>query len=304
MDNEGEYRVDLNKNRMVGLDIFRVFSVLIVFLFHSWMHIDCQYGFIQDFITMGAVFMTGFFMLSGVCLYFSYEEIDLSDIKLIKKFYIKRLIAILPLYYIVSCIYILFLGDMSLKQNIILFPVEAMGLQSLCDKFFSITHNGGTWFISCLLFCYISFPFAKEILMQLSKRERASWLLINSFIVMYFPYVIYYFNLDQSYSNPFFRLLEFFIGMILASFVRELRESFLNKFIFNPITALFLFSLIFVSISMLVKNNVYVNQYMMYNVICIPVFSCIIICMSNIEFAGEGSKTLFKKLSDIAYAFF
>ncbi len=93
MDNEGEYRVDLNKNRMVGLDIFRVFSVLIVFLFHSWMHIDCQYGFIQDFITMGAVFMTGFFMLSGVCLYFSYEEIDLSDIKLIKKFYIKRLIA-------------------------------------------------------------------------------------------------------------------------------------------------------------------------------------------------------------------
>ena len=32
-----------------------------VFLFHSAMHLGCDYGVFQEFVQMGAIFMTGFF---------------------------------------------------------------------------------------------------------------------------------------------------------------------------------------------------------------------------------------------------
>ncbi|MGN0999480.1 MAG: hypothetical protein ACI4PO_08005, partial [Faecousia sp.] len=58
------------RQRLVGLDIFRIASALVVMLFHSWCHIGCTYGVLEPFISMGAVFMTGFFLLSGFSLFY------------------------------------------------------------------------------------------------------------------------------------------------------------------------------------------------------------------------------------------
>lgn len=51
------------------------------------------------FIEMGAIAMTGFFLLSGYAINLSSTKRNMTDSKEINKFYIKRLISILPLYY-------------------------------------------------------------------------------------------------------------------------------------------------------------------------------------------------------------
>ena len=45
---------------IVGLDIYRVLAVLFIFLFHSQIHLKCYYGIFNDFIKMGAIYMTAF----------------------------------------------------------------------------------------------------------------------------------------------------------------------------------------------------------------------------------------------------
>lgn len=76
------------KQRLQGLDIFRIVAALVVMLFHSSIHIGCNYGIFGAFISMGAIFMTGFFMLLGFSLYYVHGENDLSDIGAIKVFFL------------------------------------------------------------------------------------------------------------------------------------------------------------------------------------------------------------------------
>lgn len=64
--------------RIVGLDYLRIIMVFMVFLFHSWMHLDFQLGKLTSFISEGAVYMTMFFMLSGYVLGLKYKHFYLS----------------------------------------------------------------------------------------------------------------------------------------------------------------------------------------------------------------------------------
>lgn len=86
--------------RIPGLDVYRMLSVLFVFLFHTHIHLGCQYGILNDFINMGAIFMTAFFLLSGHLSFFTNYKINLFNINNTKRFYIKKIIAIIPLYYV------------------------------------------------------------------------------------------------------------------------------------------------------------------------------------------------------------
>ena len=94
------------KRRYVGLDIFRVVSVLAVCAFHTTIHLGCNYGILQPVSLMGAMFMTAFFMLSGFSLYINYSKENLCDLKQAKVFFIKRAIGILPMYYVAAILYI------------------------------------------------------------------------------------------------------------------------------------------------------------------------------------------------------
>lgn len=51
--------------RIIGLDIIRISLMLLIYLFHSHMHYHCDYGLLNSFISMGAIAITAFFMLSG-----------------------------------------------------------------------------------------------------------------------------------------------------------------------------------------------------------------------------------------------
>lgn len=84
--------------RVIGLDYLRVSLAILIFLFHSHIHVlHCDYGFLNGFIDMGAIAMTGFFLLFGYTINLTNRKVE--NVGEIKKFYLKRLISILPLYY-------------------------------------------------------------------------------------------------------------------------------------------------------------------------------------------------------------
>ena len=90
------------KSRNIGLDIVRISLVLLVFLFHSNMHFECEYGIFNRFISMGAIAMTAFFMLSGYSLHLAYKEKNATKLSSYKKYLFKRFAGIFPLYYFVA----------------------------------------------------------------------------------------------------------------------------------------------------------------------------------------------------------
>lgn len=98
--------------------------------------------------------MTGFFMLSGFSLFYTYSSQELHDWNNIKLFYKKRAIGILPVYYVMAIPYILICATEDIIQNAALIPTELLGIQSVFSTLFTVTHNGGTWFVSCILICF------------------------------------------------------------------------------------------------------------------------------------------------------
>ena len=62
----------MTKNyRLIGIDILRILSAFVVFLFHARIHLHCYFGVLTRFVEMGAIFMTAFFMLSGFVLQYT-----------------------------------------------------------------------------------------------------------------------------------------------------------------------------------------------------------------------------------------
>ena len=159
------------QNRIVGLDILRVLLVVMVFVFHSNLHFGCDYGILNHFARMGAIAMTGFFMLSGYALTYSYPQV-INDIKKVKSFLIKRIISLFPLYYVVSALFIVIYNKESVESLLLLLPIELLGLQSCFSSLFPVSHNGGTWFISCMMLCYFVFPFLQWIIDNMPFRSK------------------------------------------------------------------------------------------------------------------------------------
>ena len=118
------------KKRLILIDFLRLLSVLFVFLFHSNMHLQCSFSLFTRFISMGAIFMTSFFILSGFSIFYTYSEIEsFNSIKLIVSFYRKRAINIIPLYWFIAISYPFWdvaINHGDIFTNIILLPIELL----------------------------------------------------------------------------------------------------------------------------------------------------------------------------------
>ena len=95
-----------NLQKIGSLSFLKFFLAFITFLFHWNIHFSVVYAneFINNFINAGAFAMCGFFVLSGFLLYYHYSHKDFSNFINLKKFYLKRIIKILP-----SCYFIVFI---------------------------------------------------------------------------------------------------------------------------------------------------------------------------------------------------
>ena len=133
----------MSKSRLYGLDLFRVISVLVVFFFHSRMHLNCEYGILDSFFSMGAIFMTAFFILSGFVISYTSS----ADVNVIP-FYKKRFIGIIPAYWGIGLLFTIYTGigyfllapdrlSEFFTTSIFLIPIEFFALQSSFSTLFA-----------------------------------------------------------------------------------------------------------------------------------------------------------------------
>lgn len=298
-----------DKQRVIGLDLLRVFLALLIFMFHSNLHVlKCDYGILNGFVHMGAIAMTGFFLLSGYAISYSSGHKDMADIKEIKLFYIKRLITILPLYYAWSLIAIVqnivMNGTSAAAEEIILFPIEALGIQSVFETLRPFSHNGGSWFISCILMCYFAFPLLDILTKKLSHRNKMAIIIILSAILLYSPLVQRCFHLQTIYSNPFFRLLEFSIGMLVCQLnVNQQTDNKIVQFLRKPIICILSIIMLIAGVSVAYHIGVPAD-FMLYSWIALPCFVSLLVSLGYIRFEKlQGSKTI-QYLSNLSFSIF
>lgn len=270
--------------RLYGIDLLRVIAMLFIFLFHTYIHLGCNYGIMNVIISQGAIFMVAFFMISGFSLYYTYCDSNSTDIKKLTNFYIRRFSAIIPVYLVVYLVYLVVIKtDLSWIKNLIIAPLELLLLQSTIGGTKAVLHNSGTWFVSCLGICYIMFPFLCEIIKQMNKKILLWFGLVLFIICGYVPIVVRIFEFNSSYSNPFFRLLEFMIGMIIAKVY--VHSGGRGKKYINLVVLSFsaLFTFVWVLQSMKIGN------YETYVIIAIPIFGYSMLCLARAnEFVLHG----------------
>lgn len=66
-------------NRAEGINFIRIFCMTTILLFHAKIHYGFMIGvaIVDEFISIGAVAIVGFFMISGFCLRTQWRNIDI-----------------------------------------------------------------------------------------------------------------------------------------------------------------------------------------------------------------------------------
>ena len=117
------------------------------------------------------------------------------------------------------------------------------------------------------------------------------------------PIVQRHFMLASIYDNPFFRILEFSIGVLIAVLHDEDHEwmrlgIFRNKLILFLIVALLVTG---VSYGDIIFPR---RDYMLMNWVALPCFIIMFIIFRNVSFSSLESSRLLQYLSKLSYAFF
>lgn len=284
-------------------------------MFHSNMHLECSYGRIVDlFLKAGAVTMTAFFILSGFVNQYAFRYQDFTKPNVIRKYYIKRCINILPSYYFIAIIFCVFLCTDTIKEQLILLPIEGLVLQSVFSSLFSFSHNGGTWFISCIMFCYFLFPLLKQLIVGLSIKERLAWIFILTELLFYCPVIVLYFGIEGIYTNPIIRCFEYALGMILASIVDSRREGRAESGKLNTIKPLLkrkfivgyglMWGMTVILLLFYICKNGVIFDYMIYSIFFLPIWLVVIVLMCKVRINNERLKDMIAYLSAISYDIF
>lgn len=261
--------------------------------------------------------MTIFFTLSGFLLFYNYNHKDLFEKESLFSFYKKRFISIAPTYFLIHILSILIL-DTPIKESLIVTPVDIFAIQSVFNIGAPVIHNGGTWFISCLMFGYLVYPLVQEVLKTFEFRTKIIVGAILFFMLVYCETIIKVtFGTPNSYANPIFRVFEFTLGAVIGAILLQAKEEkvYYNKTIIFSILFSLLLSFCFIiwvlSLDGLWFNRngdewvkfVWKNEYYITAIVRYPLATTILL-LSNIKFKFLGKSFLIKYLSSISYYFY
>lgn len=307
----------MNK-RVDGLNFIRIIGMTMILLFHA----KLMYGFsvgiswLDQMISIGAIFVTVFFMLSGFGLRKSNRDLSVGDFSGILKFYKKRVVSIYPLFFLLSVVALVFQFRVmdSWGETLARLPIQSSMLHILFGKeMHGFLFNDNCWYISALFVLYLLFPFLNELVNRLSVRMKVVlcvvlWL-VSVGVYFYLVYCTELVFLDY-YPNPFLRIPEFMIGMMLA----DLSEKVAGKYTLKATSTSWLsgqnsngFVCIFVSavavittVCLTLLYPYFKQETNLYNVIVIPCTAVIFLCVANWDWLNQsGSKKLVRWLAGL-----
>ena len=289
------------KHRIFGLDIMRIVCALLIYARHSVTMFSCTYGSRADkiIINFTSPIMTCFFMISGFTIFYQYQNKQITGKGLIE-FYGKRLLAILPSYYLVHIAWLIFYRE-SVSDWIALTPIELAGIQSAYNSLFGILHNGGTWFVSCILFSYLFYPTLQELLKNISIKAKIILGILIYFLLVYSNYyIVRRFGLESNYANPVFRVLEFSYGAVLASILLTSRKEERNGGVKQALSVVVCIGILGCFIILLFSNL----RAIAIIYFPIPIISVLLYLSLNVRNEKLESNRILNILGKISYQFF
>lgn len=295
----------MDKRYLFGMDVFRCILVITIFLFHANVNMGVEFGILTEFLKKGSVAMVMFFMLSGFSLYYTYCEKEILEWEELKKFYWKRICSIYPLYIICHIIYIVMSNDLSWKKTIFVLPIELTATQSTLNEFY-VLHNSMTWFVSCLSFCYFLFPFLVYLIKNMKKTTRRLILMIVLLLDICGPFITYFFELDSLYRNPFYRILDFILGIFCACvFADSVKKKYSNLYYLKAFIASVVYiTLITCCAKYKIPDAERTREFVTFcNYLTVPFSMILLLLFARGKEIGLIRKPL-KIFSDVSYAFY
>jgi len=180
-------------------------------------------------------------------------------------------------------------------------PIQFSMLHILFGKeMHGFLFNDNCWYISALFVLYLLFPFLNEVMNRLSARMKVVlcvvlWIMS---VGVYF-YCVYGTELTflDYYPNPFLRIPEFMIGMMVGDLSEELgeRKCFKNDCSCGVILGV----VALVATTCLVTLYPHFKQETnLYGIVVIPCTAVVFLCMANWEWLNHvGSKKLVRWLA-------
>lgn len=129
-------------------------------------------------------------------------------------------------------------------------------------------------------------------------------IIILSAILLYSPFVQKYFHLHGIYSNPFFRLLEFSIGVLVSQMnSKEESQCKIIQFLRKPAICISTIVALVVGVSVAYYIGIPAD-FMLYNWVALPCFISLLVSLGYIQFQRlQNSKTI-QYLSALSFSIF
>lgn len=285
----------MKKEELGSLNVFRIINMVWVLLFHAKIHygLTSKLFLVDELISIGAIGVTNFIILSGFFLRLNYSTLDF-DGKDILVFYKKRLFKIYPIYSVMLVVCALLKYRVSSFYELItILPVELSLTQVWFGTFMhGFLFNDNWWFLSALLTLHFLFPLLNAILNNILENKIKIFLTFSSVFISFYFYYVSISNGDvflSYYINPLFRIPEFAVGMLMADIYVYYKENDkLGKLVWGGRTLVcIMFAL---SVSFLYP---YIGTYYnIWNIVVIPVVVVWIL------YAGKD-RSIFNKICSI-----
>ncbi|MBR1416072.1 MAG: acyltransferase [Prevotella sp.] len=186
------------------LQSLRFIFVMMIFMSHF------AYGGIEAFEAGGDCGVAFFFLLSGFVLSKGYGRRLREGTFSYSRYLRRRLLKIYPLH-LLCLVVVLLISRQSLGLPVLLNVLLLQSWVPSTDFYFSC--NAVSWFLSCLLFCYLLFPWAYR---HASRQLTAVVLACCLAAYLLVPY-------DRVnsllYVNPLVRFVDFYLGIVLCRYL-------------------------------------------------------------------------------------
>jgi len=288
----------MNK-RINGLNFIRIIGMTAILLFHARLIYGFHIGvaWVDELIFIGAIFVTVFFMLSGFGLRKSNTSLSIRDKDGMKKYLKKRILAIYPLFLLLTIVALLFQFRVmdSIEETLLRLPIQFSMLHILFGKeMHGFLFNDNCWYISALFVLYLLFPFLNTFVNRLRVRAKivlciVLWLLSFG-IYAFFVYETEQVFLDY-YPNPFLRIPEFLIGMLLADLSESMDEKWLGGGKYCGVIVAS--TSVFATVCLYLLRPYFMLETNLYNLVVIPCTAMIFLCVANWDWLNRIGSTKF-----------